>query len=434
LQKDTDKNLVAVNQFTVALYAATVCFLTYASVYAFRKPFTTATFEGMFFYGISYKAWLVISQAVGYTLSKFYGIRFIAGLQRFGRWKIIVLLIGIAWFALLLFATVPAPYNIVFLFINGFPLGIIWGIIFSYIEGRRATDFISAALAVSFIFSSGFVKAVAKFVMLHWHVSEFWVPFITGLIFVIPLLILLILIEKIPAPSVIDIEERKERRPMNKVERQQVITTYLPGLVTIILVYTFLTIFRDVRDNFAADIWKELGFSTDAAVFINTEIPVALVVLVIVALLVFVKNNFVAFAMSHLLMVIGFLISGISTYFFMQLQLSAFNWMLLVGIGLYMAYIPFNCILFERFFAAFRLNGNAGFFIYLADSFGYLGSILVLFGKEIFKINLNWVQFYSQSVFSLSLIGIAGTIISFIYFTGKFKKSVLTWSSVQPSL
>lgn len=422
------------NRLLVALYAAIVTFLTYAVVYAFRKPFSAATFDGMEFAGISYKVCLVISQAVGYTLSKFYGIQFIAGLKRMGRWKVIALLIGVAWLALFLFAVVPAPFNIIFLLLNGFPLGMIWGIVFSYIEGRRATDFIGAVLAVSFIFSSGFVKSVAKYIMLHWQVTEFWAPFITGLVFIAPLVLLLFLLEKIPAPSPADLSARKERRPMTKTERQNLVAAYFPGLVTLIIIYTFLTIFRDIRDNFAADIWKELGFATQAAVFTNTEIPVTLAVLGIVAMLVFVKNNFTAFMASHFLIAAGFFISGASTYFFMQYQLSAFNWMLLVGLGLYTAYIPFNCILFERMFATFKLNGNVGFFMYLADSFGYLGSILVLFGKEIFKVNLHWVSFYSQSVLALSVLGIAGTFVSAIYFIGKHKKSATVWSNVQPSL
>jgi hypothetical protein len=82
---------------------------------------------------------------------------------------------------LVLFAIVPAPYNAVFLFINGFPLGMLWGVVFSYVEGRRSTDFIGAALAVSFIFASGFVKSVGGWLLLEFNLSEFWVPFVTGI-------------------------------------------------------------------------------------------------------------------------------------------------------------------------------------------------------------------------------------------------------------
>jgi hypothetical protein len=434
LQKTLLNKKISESQLPVAIYAAVVTFLTYAVVYAFRKPFTTGTFEGLNFLGINYKVCLVISQAIGYTLSKFYGIRFIAELKRFGRWKIILLLISIAWVALFFFAVVPAPYNIPFLLINGFPLGMIWGIIFSYVEGRRATDFIGAALAVSFIFSSGFVKSVAKYLMLDMGVSEFWSPFITGLVFILPLLLFLFLLEKIPAPSPSDIALKQERIPMTKQNRKQLFFNFFPGLITLIIIYVFLTIFRDLRDNFAADIWNELGFANQAAIFTKSEIPITLIVLVVIAAMVLIKNNFTAFITSHILIVAGFAITGISTWLFTLQLVHPGNWMMLVGLGLYTAYIPFNCLLYDRMIAAFQFSGNVGFLMYLSDSFGYLGSIMVLLGKEIFKVKLHWVSFYSQSVLMLSVLGIIGTIISAFYFIGKYKRTAIIWSNVQPSL
>ncbi|MBX9732995.1 MAG: hypothetical protein K2X37_02955, partial [Chitinophagaceae bacterium] len=174
------------SSFTVGLYAAVVAFLSYTVIFGFRKSFTVCTFDGMQFGGFGYKTLLVLSQMLGYLATKFYGIKFIAELKRLGRYKIVFLLVGIAWLAWLLFALVPAPYNIIFLFINGFPLGMLWGVIFSYIEGRKTTDFIGAALAVSFIFSSGFVKTVGGWLMLDFGVPELWVPFTTGAVFAIP--------------------------------------------------------------------------------------------------------------------------------------------------------------------------------------------------------------------------------------------------------
>ena len=123
------------------------------------------TFTGQQYFHIDYKVWLVIAQIIGYTLSKFYGIKFIAELKPGQRAKYILLLIGIAWLALLFFAIVPAPYNIIFLFINGFPLGLIWGLVFGYLEGRKSTEFMAAVLSISLIFASGFVKTVARMLM-----------------------------------------------------------------------------------------------------------------------------------------------------------------------------------------------------------------------------------------------------------------------------
>ncbi|HMH34817.1 MAG TPA: DUF5690 family protein, partial [Puia sp.] len=78
------------SQMLVALYASIITFLTYATVYGFRKGFTVCTFEGMSFAGIQFKVWLVISQVLGYACSKIYGIRFIAELKRMGRGKVIL--------------------------------------------------------------------------------------------------------------------------------------------------------------------------------------------------------------------------------------------------------------------------------------------------------------------------------------------------------
>jgi hypothetical protein len=98
---------------------------------------------------------------IGYMLSKFYGIKFIAELKIQGRFSTAVVLVGTAWLSLLFFGITPAPYGMIFLFINGFMLGFMWGIVFSYVEGRRATDFIGAVMAVSFIFAGGFTRSVA---------------------------------------------------------------------------------------------------------------------------------------------------------------------------------------------------------------------------------------------------------------------------------
>ena len=137
----------------ISVLAAISAFGAYTSMYAFRKAFAAGTFSGLQYWHIDYKVWLVVAQIIGYTLSKFYGIKFIAELKPGERAKNILLLIGIAWIALLLFAIVPAPYNIVFLLINGFPLGLIWGLVFGYLEGRKSTEFMAAVLSISLIFA-----------------------------------------------------------------------------------------------------------------------------------------------------------------------------------------------------------------------------------------------------------------------------------------
>lgn len=419
MSDQTSNKTFQLNAIQTGIYAAIVAFLTYTMIFGFRKSYTVCTFDGMAFWGLGYKTLLVLSQMMGYLMAKFYGIKFIAELKRLNRYKIVLLLVGIAWMAWLFFALIPAPYNMVFLFINGFPLGMLWGVIFSYIEGRKTTDFIGAALAVSFIFSSGFVKSVGGWLQLQFHLTEFWIPFATGLVFALPLLFFIFLMEKIPPPSSEDIALRMNRTPMDAAQRSEFIKTYLPGIIAAVLIYCFATIFRDIRDNFSADMWKEMGYLNQPALFSKTETPITLVILILIGSMVMIKNSFKAFMLAHFFIALGFIVAGVSTYLFTKEMITPYWWMTLVGLGLYMVYIPFNSVYFERLIATFRFTGNVGFLIYVADSFGYLGSVSVLLSKEIFKVQLNWVHFFSNSVMVLSVVGVFISIYAARYFSKK---------------
>jgi uncharacterized protein DUF5690 len=372
--------------------------------------------------GVDYKIWLVMSQTAGYTLSKFFGIKFMAELKNKNRTLIILKFIGIAWVALLFFAIVPAPYNIVFLLINGFPLGVIYGLVFSYLEGRKTTEFLGAALSSSFIFASGFTQSAGKFILLKWGIDQWWMPWVTGLVFFIPLLFFTWLLEKTPKPTADDILLRTERKPMNKKERLDFIRTFFPGLFMLLVVYVMLTIIRDYRSNFAANIWKETGHANDISLFTKTEIPSSLLVLVLMSLLVYVKRNIRALLINHFLIVLGFVLSLGGTLSFVYHQLSAFWWMTITGIGLYMGYVPFNCMLFERLIASFRYISNACFIIYVADSFGYLGSDVVLLVKNFSNSNISYSDFFVKMIVGVSALGTGLTILSSIYFKRKYQR------------
>jgi hypothetical protein len=119
-------------------------------------------------------------------------------------------------------------------------------------------------------------------------------------------------------------------------------------------------------------------------------------------------------------MFIGFALAGVSSLMFVNAHLNGAWWMQLVGLGLYLAYIPFNCVFFERMIASFRINGNVGFLIYYADAFGYLASVIIILLKEIVNVRINWSYFYSNGVIAFSIIGLIGTAVSFAYFNRKY--------------
>src|SRR5882757_4725609 len=81
----------------LSILAAISAFGAYTCMYSFRKAFSAATFAGHEYLHIDYKVWLVIAQIMGYTLSKFYGIRFISEVTNGSRAKSILLFIAFAW-------------------------------------------------------------------------------------------------------------------------------------------------------------------------------------------------------------------------------------------------------------------------------------------------------------------------------------------------
>ena len=63
--------------------------------------------------------------------------------------------------------------------------------------------------------------------------------------------------------------------------------------------------------------------------------------------------------------------------------------MILSGLGLYMGYIPFTYLI-ERLIASLRVVSTAVFIIYLADSFGYLGTTGVFMVKNFVSADISW--------------------------------------------
>ncbi|BAV08615.1 hypothetical protein FLA_4661 [Filimonas lacunae] len=389
-------------------------------MYAFRKPFTAASFNGLTYWHTSYKVWLVTAQVLGYMFSKFYGIRFISAMQADKRAVSIVLLITAAWIFLLLFALVPAPYNIIFLFLNGFPLGMVWGLVFGYLEGRRTTEVMGAVLCVNFILSSGVVKSVGKFLLVNHYVSDWWMPFVTGALFYIPMLLFTWLLNHLPPPSEEDKRLRSPRQPMTAGERTAFTRRFLPGLILIVITYVLLTALRDFRDNFANEIFTEMGYGGQPAVFTATELPVSVIVLVSLSLMILIKNNFKAFMVNHFIIMVGFALALLATWLFGAHLIGPVMWMIIVGTGLYLSYIPFNCLYFERMIASYRIAGNAGFLIYIADSFGYLGSVTVLFIREFLGVELSWTHFFMYAVSIIGVIGAGGTFLMYLYFKKQY--------------
>jgi len=412
-------------ELSFIIKASCAVFITYLSMYAFRKPFTAAQYNNLSLWGVDYKILLIITQLIGYTISKYFGIKVISELTANKRTITLILLMAVSWVSLLFFAIVPAPYNLPFIFLNGLPLGMIWGVVFSYIEGRRHTELLGVAMASSFIISSGIVKGVGSYLLITMQVSEMWMPFITGLIFLPVLFLGVFLLHSLERPNIDDIDARTERLPMNAKQRKAFLKRFAPGILFSVLIYVCLTVFRDLRDNFAVEFWNSIGMTNIPTMLVFSELPIAFLVIIIIGSMIFIKNNKNAFFINFLIVFIGGLLLLLSTLLFYNQLMSPTYWMIIVGFSMYLPYIAFHALFFERWIAYFKIKSNIGFLMYVADAAGYLGSTLVLLFKNFNSIQYSWVSFFTYSALVTSIIIIVLSIANFLYFKKQDKLQII---------
>lgn len=415
------------DKFFFSLWCIIASFGAYFCMYAFRKPFNTGLYADYALWGIDYKIVLIITQVLGYMTSKFIGIKVISELSPYKRIKLILGLILFSEIALFLFGLTPFPYNWVFLFFNGLPLGMVWGVIFSFLEGRRTTEVLALGLSGNMVVSSGVLKTIYLNINESFGLSEFWMPFVIGLIF-LPIFVFFVwMLSVIPKPNAEDIAQRSIRPPMARRNRQQVIKQFGWGLLCVTVAYALMATIRDFRDNFSVEIWKQLDSGFDKAVFARTETTIGVIVLMMIATIAIIKNNIKAFNVLHLLMFLSLLLCGVSSWLFEQNLISAYWWMIMLGVGLFFPYLSIQTVFFERLIAIFRINANAGFMVYICDSVGYLGSVGLLIYKNFFLNKLSWVDLLIFFGYAICIVGCVLLILELIFFgfTPKPKEQIL---------
>lgn len=416
------RTVLAKNNRLLTLWAFVAAFGAYFCTYAFRKPYTTGVFEDLSFRNIDLKTMLIIAQVLGYTVSKFLGVKVIAELKEKSRVLLILSLIGISQVALILFASIPPPFNVGFMFLNGLPLGMVWGVIFSYLEGRRFTELLGMGLSVNMIMTSGILKSLYKYVQSVFALDEFAMPAAIGFIFLPLFLVFVWMLSQIPKPSTADIQCKSQRVPMDNAMKSKALLHHWFGLICVIMAYCLFTTMRDFRDNFMVEILKKLAQKDNIFIYAKLESYIALIVMLIIALLIFFRNNLLAYNIISSMMLFSSVLMLASTLALEGGTLNPFQWMACLGVSFYLPYLLIQIAFFERIIALFKINGNAGYFVYLCDSIGYLGSVFLLFYKEFIVYELSFAEVlinFSKFVAVFSFILLA---FQFIFFSRKLRK------------
>jgi len=319
---------------------------------------------------------------MGYFVSKLIGVKVISELKPSLRNKLVLGLILFSELAWVLFGVVGEPYNVIIVFFAALPLGMVWGIVFSYLEGRKLTELLAVGLCISGVLASGILKSITRIIDQTTAIPTFWVPAAIGAIFLPLFLFFVWMLEQIPSPTQSDKTERVERTAMDNTSKFNLLKSTGILVPMLAILYAVSGILRDFRDNFGVEILNSIGLGSDLSLFARTETVIAIICITLVGLIFLVKNHFSALFLVFGIMGIGLLMLSGAYFLFNREMIGGENWYLLVGLGAYLIFVPFQTVVFERLIAALSLKGNAGFIMYIADSSAYLGSVILIVIKE----------------------------------------------------
>ncbi|EAY26696.1 conserved hypothetical protein [Microscilla marina ATCC 23134] len=190
-----------------------------------------------------------------------------------------------------------------------------------------------------------------------------------------------------------------------------------------IIVYMLLNAFRETRSGFAKEIWASIGYQGDLSVFSQSEIIVSILILILLSLLVFVRKNAQAFYITLIGVGVGSALVGLSSFLYAQGVITGFVWMILLGLGTYMGYIPLGSFLFDRLLAATNSVGTVGFLIYMLDAFAYIASISVMLYKNLSFAQVNWLQFMQKFGYLLAIVNVIMLVFAGWIFKQKIDKA-----------
>ena len=155
---------------------------------------------------------------------------------------------------------------------------------------------------------------------------------------------------------------------------------------------------------------------SSATIFTKTEVPIAISVMILLSLLYLIRDNRKGLSAAYALMAVGSVLIGLCTLLFDLGLLSPTHWMTGVGLGLYMGYVPYGCVLFDRTIAALHVAATAVFLIYISDAVAYGGSILAVLYKEFGQPSATWLDFFRGFSYLTSVLTTICLLLSWRYF------------------
>lgn len=394
-------------------FAAAAAFTTYFCAYGVRKPFDAVTFTGERFPGtrLDLKTACVLGQIIGYLISKYLGARVCSEVSSGRRAGVLLGCVLWAQVALVLFAVLPPGLKPVAMLANGLPLGMVWGLIVRYLEGRRSSDVLLVAMSTSFILAGAVAKDVGLFLITDVGIVEEWMPAVAGLLFLPPFLAGVGCLHRLPPQSAADIATRSRRIDMTATSRREFLRQLGPAVIPLFGAYLLLTAYRDFREHYGREIFLGLDYPVSVGLFTRADRWALLGTLVALAALNAIGSHRRALGVVFAFVLGGFGLIGAATAAFETGWLTGLGWMSLVGLGLYLAYIPFGVVLFERVMAATRFPGTSVFVVQLADGIGYTGSVALQLYRDLAHPGVGRLEFFLPLSYAVSIVGLGLVVV-----------------------
>jgi len=197
---------------------------------------------------------------------------------------------------------------------------------------------------------------------------------------------------------------------------------YAPGLIGITLVYLFVTLLRSIRADFATELWNGFGYHQTPVLFTQSELLVSFGVIFINGLAIFILNHFNAFRFSLITSLGGFVIL-LGAIFGLQYGMGKFTFMVLIGLGVYIPYVAIHTTIFERLIAITKEWANIGFLMFLVDSVGYTGYIILMLFKYAAPDGDSILSIFLEICIYLGVFGALIILYCNWYFKIKLKKN-----------
>lgn len=180
--------------------------------------------------------------------------------------------------------------------------------------------------------------------------------------------------------------------------------------------------FRSFRDYFASNVYQDLlNRSVRSSDYLLADWPAAAVACAVMMYISTIRDNRRALVAMHVMMIGGAAILGAVAVLYHLGQLSGMVTMTMIGIGLYIAWLPSQAIIIDRILSATHTAGTSVFLIFATDGLGYAGTLALLFYKSFGHIS------NVLTLFVWSSMGLAGTTIilsalSWAYFAAKLPR------------